>query len=113
VLSDTPLRIPAGGTGTVKLAINVSPSDRIVCQLSDPPEGISVEGAAAVSGGVEITIRSDAAKAKPGLKGNLIVGSLTAETPPPPTTNPAAAQQQPRRTSLSAVPAIPFEVVAP
>jgi len=113
VLSDTPLRIPAGGTGTVKLAINVSPSDRIVCQLSDPPEGISVEGAAAVSGGVEITIRSDAAKAKPGLKGNLIVGSLTAETPPPPTTNPAAAQQQPRRTPLSAVPAIPFEVVAP
>lgn len=114
IASDTPVRIPVGGTATVKLSVGGNPSaGRIVCQLSDPPEGIAVESAAAVPGGVEITLKSDAAKTKAGLKGNLIVGALFAEIPPPPTTNPAAAQQQPRRSALGIVPAIGFEVVNP
>ena len=55
-------------------------------------------------------LRTDAAKAKPGLKGNLIVSLL-------PGKNMAAAQKgkkqgNQRRGAVGVLPAIPFEVVA-
>ena len=58
---------------------------------------------------LEIALRCDAAKAKPGLSGNLIIQLL-------PRANPAAAQKgkpprNQRRSPVGVLPAIPFEVV--
>ena len=78
--------------------------------LSDPPEGISIQKIARSRDRVEILIQSDAAKVKPGQKGNLI---LTAAARRPGTagnkTKPAKQKAMPQLT----LPAVPFEIVAP
>jgi hypothetical protein len=110
VLSDAPVKIPAGGTASVRIS---SPggafSDRFQLELSDPPEGISIQKIDSAGGGTEIVLRSDAGKVKPGLKGNLIVSAfagrnLQAKNP--------KAQNNRQRAPVSTLPAIPFEVVA-
>ena len=66
-----------------------------------------VMGSNALAGAITLSLK-DAAKAKPGLKGNLIVKasgerSLAEGTQPPP--------ENRRRIPLGALPAIPFEIV--
>lgn len=111
VLSDGPTRIPAGGAASVKLAIPAgAPLDRIELALSDPPEGIRIQNISRSREGVEIRIQSDAAKVKPGQKGNLI---LTASAKKP---GPAGAKSKPfnpKALSQLTLPAVPFEIVAP
>ena len=59
-----------------------------------------------------MVLASDAAKAKPGLKGNLIVNVYATRTPPG--GNKADKAPAPaRRVLLDTLPAIPFEVVQP
>jgi hypothetical protein len=78
--------------------------------LSEPPEGIALRGASPVRDGTELVLQCDAAKAKPGLKGNLIV-NISAER----AAQAANAKQQAnrQRVSLGTLPAVPFEIVAP
>jgi hypothetical protein len=64
-----------------------------------------------VSEGTEIELRSDAAKAKPGLKGNLIVNIFQGQAPAAATKNKKQANQ--RRASVGTLPAVPFEIVQP
>jgi len=57
---------------------------------------------------VELVLQGDSEKAKPGLKGNLIVEILAKPNPA------AAAKKGPmanRRLSLGSLPAVPFEIV--
>jgi hypothetical protein len=111
ILSSLPVRIPAGGTARVRVATPTSGFvNRFQLELSEPPEGITLGKVSAADEGAEIELRSDAAKAKPGLKGNLIVNVLQGRI--------AAAKKnkkQPnqRRTVVGALPAIPFEIVPP
>jgi hypothetical protein len=111
ILSSLPVRIPAGGTARVRVATPTSAFvNRFQLELSEPPEGITLGKVSASDEGAEIELRSDAAKAKPGLKGNLIVNVLQGRI--------AAAKKnkkQPnqRRTAVGALPAIPFEIVPP
>ena len=65
-------------------------------------------GSPAADGG-EIVIQCDAAKAKSGLKGNLIVSILGERRPPP---DRAGARQNLQRVPLGVLPAVPFEIVA-
>jgi len=77
--------------------------------LSDPPDGITLGDVALEDGGATFVLRADAAKAKTGLKGNLIV-TISGERVPP------AGQQPPprrRRIVLGTLPAIPFEILKP
>ena len=72
--------------------------------------GVTIEKVSSVDGGAEMVLHSDAAKAKLGLKGNLIVSLM-------PGKNFAAAQKgkkqaNQRRGAVGTLPAIPFEIVA-
>ncbi len=110
ILSATPVRIPAGGAARVRVA---TPSDAFVdrfrLELSEPPEGISLGKVSAVSDGTEIELLSDAAKAKPGLKGNLIVNIMPGQALLAAKKNKKQGNQS--RAAVGTLPAIPFEVV--
>jgi hypothetical protein len=106
VSSPQPLQIPAGGTARFQVQVPTLPANfapRVQYELSEPPEGIELRNASPGRDGTEIVLQCDAAKAKPGLKGNLIV-NISAER---------AAQANRQRVSLGTLPAVPFEIVAP
>jgi hypothetical protein len=108
VLSKTPIRIPAGGTAAFQVSVPAAALDRIQLDLSDPPEGISIKNVSPSSQGTEIVLQSDAAKVKPGLKGNLIVAAF-AKGVPAKGKKPQAAMR--RAVPLTTLPAVPFEIV--
>jgi hypothetical protein len=120
ILGESPVRIPAGGTARVRIAAPaLAFAGKIQLELSDPPDGIAIKnvspsgaqyGRAYWPGGAEIVLQCDAAKAKPGLQGNLIVNAF-ADAPELP--GKAKTQAPQRRRPLGVLPAIPFEVVAP
>lgn len=111
ILSDGPTRIPAGGVASVTLAVPAgAPLDRISLALSDPPEGIRIQKTTRSADGVEVFIQADAAKVKPGQKGNLILTAAVKK--------PATAGNKPRPGKQKAMPqlslpAVPFEIIAP
>jgi len=110
ILSKTPVRIPAGGTARVRISVPGNMlAGRARLELSEPPEGITIEKVEPSRQGGEIVLRSDAMKIKPGLKGNLIVDVFPAGTP-----NPAqgkSVQANRPRIPLTTLPAISFEIV--
>jgi hypothetical protein len=112
ILSATPVKIPAGGTARVRVGAPSSAfAERFRLELNDPPEGITLGRVSPVSEGAEIELCSDAAKAKPGLKGNLIVNIMPGQAL-------LAAQKDKKRANrvravVGTLPAIPFEVVEP
>jgi len=109
ILGATPVKIPVGGTARVQ----VGPAgrrftDNFKLELSEPPEGISIQNVSPILEGAEIVLQSDAARAKTGLEGNLIVNAFVMR--------PQAAGKGPanaRRPFAGTLPAIPFEIVAP
>jgi len=99
------LKIPVGGQARLPVNIPSSTSwGEVELELSDPPPGISIER---VTGA--IIFRSDAKTTKPGLKGNLIVNVYAYRDPE--TMKGRGQRKKPRRL-LTALPAIPFEIVA-
>jgi hypothetical protein len=109
ILGPQPVRIPAGGTARVRVAMPVPRFfDKVQFELSEPPDGITVRDASSGQTGAEITLQSDAAKVKPGLKGNLIVNVVGERTPAP---GKAKAKVNRQRVPLATLPAIPFEIV--
>jgi hypothetical protein len=110
VTGNQTLRIPAGGLVRIPIQVMLAPASAITkldFELSEPPDGLDLRPP--VEGGNEIVIQCDAAKAKPGLKGNLIV-NLVGER----TVTPANGTSRPatQRVQLGALPAMPFEIVA-
>jgi hypothetical protein len=106
-LSETPVKIPAGGTVRVKLDAPARAfNGRLQLELSEPPPGIAIKSVTPIRDGAELVLSGDAKKVKPGLQGNLIVNAFAPRTE---TTGKAKGQ---RRASLGTLPAIPFEVVA-
>ena len=112
LLSATPVKIPAGGTARVRVGAPSSAfANRFQLELSEPPEGITLGKVSPISEGAEIELRSDAAKARPGLKGNLIVNIFPGQALASAPKNKKQANQ--RRPSVGTLPAIPFEIVQP
>lgn len=125
VLSATPLRIPAGGTATIHVHVQVGPRIHdLQFELSDPPPGIRLGPSSATS----VTVLTDKAAVKPGQAGNLIVTATAerkaadgtpAKTVSPstpstsPTPTPPAKAAAKWRVPLGALPAIPYQIVAP
>jgi hypothetical protein len=107
------VKIPAGGTATIKVfAPMFSFAPNIQLELSDAPDGISIKKITPTREGRDIVVTADAAKVKPGHKGNLIVnvigenrGAFGKGKGQP------QQQQQQRRFPFTALPAIPFDVV--
>jgi hypothetical protein len=83
--------------------------ERVRLELNEPPEGIAIQKVSPSSDGAEILLRSDAAKTKVGLKGNLIVAVVTTNAPQRSAAGAKPAADQRRVAGM--LPAIPFEVV--
>jgi hypothetical protein len=109
ISSELPVKIPLGGTAKVRVTVPAGKSyDKILMELSEPPEGITVQDVSPDPKGTDIVLRSDAAKTKPGLRGNLIVDVFSERTPPATDGKPKPNRQ---RIPLGTLPAIPFEIV--
>ncbi len=109
ILGEQPLKIPAGGT--VRIPVRVPTANvqgKIQLELSEPPDGIELREATDLHDGTEIVLQCDAAKIKPGVKGNLIVNILVERTVTPPNGGSPVTRRQP----LGTLPAIPFEIVS-
>jgi len=110
LLSESPVKIPAGGTGKIVVARRGRAPftvDETRLQLVDAPKGLSVEGPTRTEGGAAIAIRADSSKCKPGTRGNLLIEVAVEKTKP--------AEENKKREKIRYVvgflPAIPFEIV--
>lgn len=107
--SDKPVKLPAGGSAAAKLTMPLGRfAGQVHLALNEPPEGVAIQRVTASRDGVSILLQTDAAKVKPGLKGNLIVEAYM-ERQGTPTGKKTAL----RRQTLGMLPAIPFEIVRP
>jgi hypothetical protein len=109
ILGTMPVKIPSGGDAKVQISTPAGAfAGRFEFELSEAPPGIVLQKVSPSDGGAEILLHSDAARAKPGLKGNLIVNVLPGKAL-------AAAQKgkqaNQRRVAIGTLPAIPFEIV--
>jgi hypothetical protein len=113
ILDPACVNIPAGGTAVVRVRIpGPAFTNNFDLELDAPPDGISLEKISAAGTQAEITLRSDAAKIKPGAKGNLIV-NITNKSPQQPARAGAPARANQKPPVLGTLPAIPFEIVPP
>jgi hypothetical protein len=84
-------------------------ADQVRFELSEPPAGISIRRSSADPRGFDLEFAADGAKARPGLRGNLIVDVfLEREVKADGQNQPAST----RRIPAGVLPAIPFEIAA-
>ena len=107
LLGDTPVKIPAGGTVELRVTIPAREGE-IQVELSDPPEGITIDSVSRFDKGVAILLRGDAERAKPGLQGNLIANASQQRT-----LTDGDGKTREYRSVLGTLPAMPFEVIKP
>ena len=108
IVSATPIRIPAGKTARIEVSMPAGQfADTLQFEL-DPasPDGFTIQKQTPTT----IVVQSDAAKVKPGQKGNLIILAFIERSAP--TTKPATPGNH-RRVPSGALPAVPFEIVPP
>jgi hypothetical protein len=114
ILSPDLVQIPIGGTAGFRMRVpGVQFTNNFELQLSDPPDGLTIENVSAVGTEAQILLHTDAKKIKPGVKGNLIINLLTKRPPQQPARANAPARNNQQRPILGVLPAIPFEVLSP
>ncbi len=110
IIGESFVKMPLGGTARVRFDTRSRPlPDKFQAGLSDPPAGITIQGASASAGVMEIVLQSDASTTKVGLKANLIVQVFE---PGLPTLPKEMTRGTPRRVPLETLPAVALEVVA-
>ncbi|HTS17692.1 MAG TPA: peptidase [Verrucomicrobiae bacterium] len=111
IVDAIPVQIPAGGTASVRIA---TPSqayvDRFNFELNAPPDGIALNSVTPTDRGMELVLQCDAAKIKPGARGNLIVDLVPTNSR---TRTQGKKPGNQRRAPVGTLPAIPFVVVVP
>jgi hypothetical protein len=108
ILSEQPVRIPVGGTVEVHVRLGWSRNGQIQVELSDPPEGITVDSASWTERGMVLVLRGDAAKARPKLKGNLMANAFLQTT-----ATEKDGKTREVRNFIGPLPALRFEVITP
>jgi hypothetical protein len=104
------LKLASGGTAVLHFVGPHGPMIRQVqFALSEPPNGLAIQKTAFTDEGLDVTLRADAAKLKPGWKGNVILEASVVRTPQP---RPGQPNPPKRRVALGVLPAAPLEVVA-
>ena len=104
ILSTTPIEIPPGGTGLVRIRFPVgTPAGKIQFEITDAPDGITLQNFVPGRDWIELVLRSDAQKVKAGQKGRVTVRAWV-EKPPPPIK---------QIIPLESVPLIPIEISPP
>jgi len=111
------VKLPSGGTVETHFVGPHGPQMQTVqMTLSEPPDGLSIQKVSLSDTGVDVVFRADAAKLKPGWKGNAIIEATVerAVQAPAAGAKAAAAKAVPatRRVSLGMLPAVPIEIVA-
>ena len=113
LVTSGPVKLSAGGPAKSILALTdgrpLFAIGEAQLQLNDAPDGIAIDGYSAADGGTAISFKTDPAKVKPGLKGNLIVEAFTERT----IVSANAKKAEKKRFSIGFLPAIPFEITAP
>lgn len=108
-LVDGPLRLSGGQTTKLKIRFPEQPNlDRIRLELADPPEGVKLAGIAAGTDEIEIALDCDASRVKTGRRGSLVFNAFSEQTSSATADQPAKIVRQP----CTALPAVPFEIVA-
>jgi hypothetical protein len=111
ILGAESLKIPAGASAQIQVGFNASRLAGLVqFELNNPPDGISIINTAPTADGMAITLQTDSARLKPGLKGNLIINAFVMRDPPP-DKRPKNASKL--RVDLGALPALPLEILPP
>lgn len=116
ILDAGPVRIPAGGTGRVRLGVPANtPLQRLALVLTDPPEGIRIKTVLRSADDIEVVFESDAAQVQPGQQGSLILAAVGRK--PAAATSQAKPKAKPGANSRSGVsfslPPIPYEILPP
>lgn len=109
IVGGTPVRIPAGGTAQVQVnGVNAGMGAvRLQLELNDPPDGLAIEKVSPSTGGADIVLSADAAKLKPGLRGNLVFQAYASRGGDA----GKGKQTNQRRALVGTLPAVPFEIV--
>ena len=108
VYAKPPVKITSGGTGTLAIGMPPDPPQgKLHLELSNPPDGISLQDPSPGSGTGNLVIACDASKAKPGMTGNLILETYLVRTP-----GKAKGAANTQAILLDTLAAIPFVVVA-
>jgi len=103
------IRIPVGGTAQVRIKTpRFSRLAEIELELSEPPEGVTLQEVKIVPDGLAFLLKADGDAAKVGFADNLIVEAFTESAGGGRNDN---AANRKRRVSLGVLPAIPFEIV--
>ncbi len=103
-----PLQLLAGAVGhAVLAALQGGKATEFRFELSEPPDGVTIDAITPVNGALDISIRAGAA-AKPGMSGNLILEAFIERMQPAKDGKP----EKKVRYSVGYLPAIPFKVVA-
>ncbi len=106
ILSQQPVKIPVGGTVEVQVRMYWSRNGQPQVDLSDPPEGITVDRVSWIEKGIAVVLRGDAEKAKPGLKGNIMANAFLQST-----VTEKDGKTREVRNLIGPMPAMPFEIV--
>jgi hypothetical protein len=108
IVSALPVKIPAGGSAAITLSVPgyMMTTGKVALELTDPPDGISIQKFVPAASGAELFFAADTEKCKAGQKGNLIVVVNYKNPSTPPKGNKKSVQ-------IATLPAIPYEVVAP
>jgi hypothetical protein len=110
VLDAQPMKLAPGGSAQTTLSLGGRPpfaSGEAQLQMSDAPDGISVDAITPTADGATISFKADPAKAKPGQSGNLIVEAFIERMQPQKDGSPPKKA----RWSIGYLPAIPYEIV--
>jgi hypothetical protein len=106
ILSRQPVEIPVDGAVEVQVRVYWSHNGQPQVDLSDPPEGITVDRVSWNEKGIAVVFRADAQRAKPGLKGNLMANAFLQST-----VTEKDGKTREVRNLIGPMPAIPFEIV--
>lgn len=102
--------LPSGGSAVLHFRGPHGPMIKTLqFKLSEPPDGLAIQKTAFTDAGMDVTLRADAKKLKPGWKGNVIVEAAATRAPQP---RPGQPNPPKRRIVLGVLPAATVEVVA-
>ncbi len=106
ILSEQPLKIPAGGSSELRVRAGWLAGE-FEFELADAPAGIALGKVSRRDKEVVAVLSGDAEKARPGVKGNLIVNVFHTAT----FTGTDGKKRTERAYLIGPLPAIPFEIV--
>jgi hypothetical protein len=105
LLGEQKLRFVPGTVTQVRLSAPIGGyATQVQFALNQPPDGIAIRKVSFDKDSVTISLAADAAKVKPGLKGNLLVDAFWQRS------SQRKGTTKQTKTSLGTVPAIPFEI---